>query len=317
MQKLTDKISEEMEVMTTPIEKIYSKLDGWLEALIVNLPNIVMAIIIFVFFIIFANFFSKFLNRLLQRRNLQVSVRSIIIKFITLIIISIGFFFSLSVLGLDKLLTTILTAAGVGAMAIGLALQGPLSNTFSGVILSFLPEIRIGDWVETHGFAGEVTEINLRSIVLKENDNNLVMIPNSKIADDAFKNFTRTSRSRIILSCGVGYESDLEFVEKITKEAVEPLFEQREGEEIEFAYTEFGDSSINFVIRFWTTVGRQRDILMAKHQAIVAIKKAFNENEINIPFPIRTLDFGKNKFRSDVITIENKVQENKPSENND
>ncbi|PZD79425.1 mechanosensitive ion channel family protein [Mesonia sp. K7] len=303
-----------MEVVTTPIEKIYTKLDGWLEALIVNLPNIVMAIIVFVIFLIFSNFFSKFLNRLLQRRNLQVSVRSIIVKLSTVIIISIGFFVALSALGLNSLLTTLLTGAGLLAMAVGLALQGPLSNTFSGVILSFLPEIRIGDWIETHGFAGEVTEINLRSIVLKENDNNLVMIPNSKIADDTFKNFTRTSRSRIILSCGIGYESDLEFVEKVTKEAIAPLFEQREDEEIEFAYTEFGDSSINFVVRFWTNVGRQKDILMAKHQAILAVKKAFNKNDINIPFPIRTLDFGKNKFRSDVITIENKMQANKSSE---
>lgn len=145
--------------------------------------------------------------------------------------------------------------------------------------------------METNGFSGEVIEINLRNIVVKESDNNYVMIPNSKIIDEPFKNFTRTARSRVMVNCGVGYSSDLEFVQKLTTETMQALFPQRGNEEVEFMYGEFGDSSINFVVRFWTDVTRNRDVLVAKNKAIIAIKKAYDQNGINIPFPIRTIDF--------------------------
>lgn len=135
-----------------------------------------------------------------------------------------------------------------------------------------------------------------------------MVIPNTKIVEDAFKNFSRTKRSRVMVTCGVGYESDLEKVQEVTVNAISEIFKQAGNEKIEFAYEGFGDSSINYVIRFWTDVTKQRDILFAKHKAILAIKKAYNANDINIPFPIRTLDFGKNKFRSETIHIDNSQQ---------
>ncbi len=292
--------------LSEAIGGIYDKLADWLDSIILNLPNFILAVLVFIVFIFIAKYVSKILNRLLLRRKIQHSVRDISIRILKLVIISFGFFIALGLLNLDKLLTSILAGAGVVGLAIGLALQGTLSNTVSGVILSFLPEIQIGDWVETNGYAGEVLEVNLRNIVIKQNDNNHVVIPNTKIVEDAFKNFSRTKRSRVMLTCGVGYESDLEKVQEITTEAISKIFKQKGNEQVEFAYEGFGDSSINYVIRFWTDCTKQRDILFAKHKAILAIKKAYNEHDINIPFPIRTLDFGKNKFRSETIHIRSK-----------
>ena len=166
-----------------------------------------------------------------------------------------------------------------------------------------MPRIQLGDWVETNGFAGSVEDINLRSIVIREADNNFVMIPNSLIIDSPFKNYTQTSRSRVFINCGVGYESDLELVEKLTVDTILKEFPQQSSEEVEFYYQEFGDSSINFVLRFWADVRKKRDILKAQNIAIKAIKKAYDAQDINIPFPIRTLDFAKNKFRSETLTI--------------
>lgn len=208
------------------------------------------------------------------------------------------------------MLTSVLAGAGVIGLAIGLALQGTLNNTFSGIILSFLPDIKIGDWIETNSHAGRVVDINLRSVTILETDNNFVIIPNSKIIEAPFKNFSGTTRSRVIVECGVGYESDLEFVKKVTTNAVAEIFKQNGNEQIEHFYTKFGDSSINYVIRYWADVKDRRDITKAQSDAIMAIKKAYNENNINIPFPIRTLDFAKNKFRSEVITIKNSDEQN-------
>lgn len=283
--------------------RILDKLQGWGENILLKLPNFILAVLICIIFWILAKYVSKFVRNVLMRKVSQASVKVMAGKTAFAVTVLVGFFFALGVMDLDKVLTSVLAGAGVVGLAIGLALQGTLSNTFSGVILSFLPRIQLGDWVETNGFAGSVEDINLRSIVIREADNNFVMIPNSLIIDSPFKNYTQTSRSRVFINCGVGYESDLELVEKLTVDTILKEFPQQSSEEVEFYYQEFGDSSINFVLRFWADVRKKRDILKAQNIAIKAIKKAYDAQDINIPFPIRTLDFAKNKFRSETLTI--------------
>ncbi|AVR46925.1 mechanosensitive ion channel protein MscS [Christiangramia fulva] len=280
------------------VKGIWDKLGGWLDSIIINLPNFFLAVIVFIIFIFIAKYVGKIFDRIFRNQIKQNSIRMMAIKVIKAIIIMVGFFVALGLLNLDKVLTSVLAGAGVVGLAIGLALQGTLNNTFSGVILSFLPEIQIGDWVETNGFAGSVTEINLRNIVIKQSDNNYVVIPNSKIVEEPFKNFSRTPRSRIFVNCGVGYSSDLEMVRDLTTKTIQDNFPQRGNEEVEFMYQGFGDSSINYVVRFWADVTKNRDILIAQHKAIIAIKKAYDANGVNIPFPIRTIDF-KNSLNLD------------------
>ena len=209
----------------------------------------------------------------------------------------IGFFVALGVMQLDKVLTSVLAGAGVMGLAIGFALQGTLSNTVSGFALSFQPKVRIGDYIDTEGKTGYVEEINLRSVTVRQPDNDYVIIPNKIFDENPFTNYSWTERGRVSVSCGVGYESDLQKVEDLVTKAISENFEQRTNEGVEFFYTEFGDSSINFVTRFWITVQQPKPKLEAQHKAIKLIKKTFNEAGINIPFPIRTLDFGKNKLR--------------------
>jgi len=266
----------------------------WLDALILNLPNFILAILVFALFIFIAKYTAKLIDRLLRAKGSQGSIRQITTKVIKVVIILIGFFVALGLLNLDKVLTTVLASAGVVGLAIGLALQGTLNNTFSGVFLSFLPQLQIGDWIDTNGYSGEVIEVSLRNIIIKEADNNFVVIPNAKIIEQPFKNFSRTPRSRVMLDCGVAYNSNLEMVETLTKDTIAKLFPPRENEEVEFMYQKFGDSSINFVVRFWTDVSNIRDVLLAKNKAIITLKKAFDKNNINIPFPIRTIDFSNN-----------------------
>lgn len=273
------------------VSGIYDKLTDWVDSMILNLPNFILAVLVFVLFMFIAKYAAKLTDKILLKKGSQASIRHMTARVVKIMVILIGFFVALGLLNLDKVLTSVLAGAGVVGLAIGLALQGTLSNTFSGVILSFLPELQIGDWVETNGYAGEVTEINLRNIAIRQSDNNYVVIPNSSIVDSPFTNFTRTKRSRVMLDVGVGYSSDLEFVKKLTIETIDKLFEQRGNEKVEFMYKEFGDSSINFVVRWWTDVSRNYDFLVAKDTAIIAIKKAYDENGINIPFPIRTIDF--------------------------
>lgn len=285
--------------------KLIEKLQGWGESFILKLPNFIIAVLVFIAFWIFAKYVSKFVRKILMSTVKQDSIRIMAGKTSFAITVLIGFFVALGIMDLDKVLTSVLAGAGVVGLAIGLALQGTLNNTFSGVILSFMPKLQLGDWVESNDYAGFVDEITLRNVTLKQSDNNYVIIPNSNIVDTPFKNWSQTARSRVFVNCGVGYESDLEQVKELTLKTLAAEFEQSPGEEIEFFYEGFGDSSINFVARFWFPVTKRKDMLVAQDRAIIAIKKAFDANDINIPFPIRTLDFGKNKFRSETLTIAN------------
>ena len=284
-------------------DQLQLNLENWANAFIEYLPNFILALLCLIFFVFLAKYVSKLLRKILNKTKAQESIKVISAKILRISIILIGFFIALGILDLNKVLTTVLGAAGVISLVIGLALQGTLHNTFAGLILSFLPKIQIGDWIETNDHAGKIIDINLRSLVLQTADQNYVIIPNAKIIDSDFKNYSRTPRGRISITCGVGYESDLDFVQKITTQAVEKEFPQRAMESIQFYYTGFENSSIDYILWFWSDVRDQRDVYDGRHRAILAIKKAYNKNGINIPFPIRTLDFGKNKFRSETIRV--------------
>ncbi|AEH02286.1 mechanosensitive ion channel family protein [Lacinutrix sp. 5H-3-7-4] len=282
--------------MTDELNKAYDllsdKLIGWFNAIIKNIPNLIIAIIVLVVFYYVAKYVSKLVGKLVSKKVHQDSLVNIITKMVAIVIIAAGLFLALGVLNLSKTLETLIGAAGVSGLVIGLALQGTLSNTFAGIVLSFRKSIELGHWVETNGFAGEVVEISLKNFVVKEADNKLVMIPNKSILENPVKNYSLTKKMRIIVSCGVGYESDLEQVKKLTKTAIAQQFSNIESEDdVEFYYQEFGDSSINFITRFWIKGNKAKDRITGQSDAIIAIKKAFDKENINIPFPIRTLQF--------------------------
>jgi small conductance mechanosensitive channel len=279
------------------ITNLWDKLDGWLNAIILKLPNLAIAILVMVIFYFAARGIKKLSHKVLFRKISDESIKHILSKFIYAIILLIGFFIALGVMQLDKVLTSILAGAGVMGLAIGFALQGTLSNTVSGFMLSFQPKVRIGDFIEAQDKSGYVEEIDLRAVTIRQPDNDYVIIPNKIFVDNPFTNYSWTERARITVSCGVGYESDLQKVEDLVTKIITENFEQQENESVEFYFTEFGDSSINFITRFWIQSRQPRPKFEAQHKAIKLIKKNFDEADINIPFPIRTLDFGKNKLQ--------------------
>lgn len=282
------------EIMKDQFEKSYDnvlgKLEGWVDAIIVNLPNLIIAIVVFVLSYFLAGFVRKFVEKALRRHVHQPSLRSLLATVASVIVIAGGLFIALGVLKLDTLLKSLLAGAGVAGLAIGLALQSSLSNTFSGIYLSVRDVLNVGDWIETNGYQGTVHEVNLRNTVIKEPDNNLVMIPNRMVVENPFKNFGLTKRIRVILKCGVSYNDDLREVERIAKECIADKFPTDENENIEFHYLGFGDSSIDFQLRFWVDATAKLNILEARSEAIKILKEAFDQNGIDIPFPIRTLN---------------------------
>ncbi len=286
--------------LDTAWDQMIIRLYSWFDQLIVNLPNIIIAIVVFIIVILLSKYLSKLTLKILSRSRLQVSMKNVIAKLISVFVILVGLFLILGILDLSKTLNTILAGAGVAGLAVGLALQGALSNTFSGIVLSYIKQIKFGDWIESNGYEGEVIDIDLRAVTIKQPDNNLVYLPNKLVLENPIKNFSSNAQSRVILNCGIGYSSDLEFVKNLVKKVIAEKFNSVSAEDdVIFLYKEFGDSSINFETRFWIKSTSALEVAKAKSRAMIYIKKAFDDNDINIPFPIRTLDFPKNFTMSD------------------
>ncbi|RKN75127.1 mechanosensitive ion channel family protein [Ulvibacterium marinum] len=272
--------------------KMVEKLESWFDALVVNLPNLIIAVLVFVIALVLSRYINKLSSKILERTKLQASMQNLISKLMSVVIILFGLFLVLGILNLSKTLNAILAGAGVVGLAVGLALQGALANTYSGIVLSYVKHLKFGDWIESNGFEGEVVDLDLRSVTLKQPDNNLVYIPNKLVVENPIKNFSTTAQSRVILGCGVGYSSDLNFVRELVIKRISEAFDEVENkEDIIFLYKEFGDSAINFEVRFWIDSTSALEVAKAKTEALILIKTAFDKNDITIPFPIRTLDF--------------------------
>ena len=273
------------------LQEMWNKLDGWFNSFIVNLPNIILAIVVFAISLLLSRYIKKLTLKILGKSSLQQSMKRVIAKIVAILVVLLGLFLVLGILNLSKTLNAILAGAGVAGLAVGLALQGALANTYSGIVLSYVKYIKFGDWIETNDYEGEVVDIDLRAVTIKQVDNNLVYIPNKMVVENPIKNYSTTAQSRVILECGVAYDSDLNQVRELVKKTIADNFDVVENkEDVLFLYREFGDSSINFETRFWIDSTSALEVAKAKTEAMVLIKQAFDKNGIEIPFPIRTLD---------------------------
>lgn len=272
---------------------IIEKLSGWLERMIEMLPNFVVAILLVLVFVVIAKYVRKGLQKLLARISDSKSLNSLITTIVYLVIVLVGAFIALSILNLDKAVTSLLAGAGIIGLALGFAFQDIASNFMSGIIMAIRKPIQIGDLVETNGVFGKVHKMTLRSTELINLQGQHFIVPNKLIFENPIQNFTSTQHRRVDLECGVSYGDDLPLVRKIAITAIEELdcIDQERG--VSLFFKEFGDSSINFQIRYWVKDGaEQAQYLHALSEGIIALKAAFDNNDIMIPFPIRTLDFG-------------------------
>jgi small conductance mechanosensitive channel len=282
----------ETEELNDAYEIVQGKLEEWITTFISMLPNIVVAIFVLILFYVIGRIMRKMVSNLLAKVTNNKTITSLLETIISISIIGIGVFIALSVLQLDGAVTSLLAGAGIIGLALGFAFQDIASNFISGVILSIRHPFGIGDIIETNDFYGTVQKLNLRNTIMRTVTGQIVYIPNKKVFENPLQNYTSTGFRRIDLSCGISYGDDLEKVKKITTEAVDNVEHVLSDRGIEFYYEEFGDSSINFQIRFWVRFKTNPDFWNVRSEAIMAIKKAFDENDIMIPFPIRTLDFG-------------------------
>ena len=276
------------------ISKLVGKLQAWLIAFVEMLPNLAMAIILFTAFFFLARMVEKFSKKQLIKVKLDQTISGFLSRLFFLIILILGTMMALSVLQLTGTVTSILAGLGILGLALGFAFQDTAANFMSGIYITFQQPYAIGDVIETtNGVMGNVIDIDLRVTKVQTFDGPVVYVPNRYLFQEDFINYTESGRRRLRVDCGISYGDDLEKVEKIAIKACSDVPGKIPDEEVTLFWTGFGDSSINFSVNIWLDYSREnRAWIGAKNQAIKNLKKAFDDNGIMIPFPIRTLDFG-------------------------
>ncbi|WP_425391947.1 mechanosensitive ion channel family protein [Ekhidna sp.] len=277
--------------ITKAIDILTNKLQGWLESLTAMLPNFVVAVIILLIFFFLAKMAKAVFNKLFEKFYDKSAVQNLFSTIVYISVLLIGLIISLNILHLKQTVTSLLAGAGIIGLALGFAFQDITANFISGIMIAIRKPIQVGDIIEVHDYMGEVEEINLRVTVVKTFQGLHVIIPNKEVFQSPLINYTKTDERRIDLEVGVSYGDDLEKAKKVALEAVNELPFLINDREVNLFYTGFGDSSINFVLHLWVRYP-EPSFLESRSMAIMAVKKAFDENDITIPFPIRTLDFG-------------------------
>lgn len=268
------------------------KFLDWLEGFLELLPNLVLALLVFLGFIFFARVIKKLTLSLFQRFSGNLAINRFLSQIISVIVVIYGLIVFLDIINLDRTITSLLAGAGILGLAFSLAFQDTVANFVSSIMIAARKPYVMGDIIETQGYFGTVEKINMRSTIIYVPEGQLITIPNKVVFENAIRNYTIKGKRRIDLEVNVSYAEDLEFVKKITVEAIAKIDYLLTDTQIDFFYKEFSSSSIKLVVRYWIRFARQNDYLTAVSDGIMNIHSAYRENGITIPFPIRTVDFG-------------------------
>ena len=250
--------------------------------------NIIFAIATLIVGMMVARFIAGTLHKVLTKRKLDNTIIDFVSHMVRYVIIAFVIIAALGRIGVET--TSFVAIIGAAGLAVGLALQGSLSNFASGVLIIALRPFKAGEYIEAAGTAGTVESVQIFSTTLTTPDNKFVVVPNSAILGGNIVNYSRKPTRRIDLIIGVSYNADL----AKTKAVLEAVLKANDGilksPEPLVAVAELADSSVNLVVRPWVN---SPDYWRFRFELMEAIKNNLDEAGIEIPFP--QMDIHMNK----------------------
>ncbi|MFQ3251232.1 MAG: small conductance mechanosensitive channel [Glaciecola sp.] len=271
---------------------IHDKVNSWMEAGVKHLPNMVVALIIVVVFAILARIASKVMSNILHRAFESKQIADLLSAIFKVIVFIAGVFIALEFLGLTGTVTSLLAGAGIIGLAIGFAFQDMTENLIAGIAMGVRKPFQIGDVIEAEGVFGTVKATNLRNTVIETFFGQLEIVPNKILFRNIVTNYTTTGERRIEVPVGISYADDVEHATEVIKDALKTKKFVSKEDEVEVFAEGFGDSSVNLLVWFWIDYPGHVGFMQARHEAVHLIHQTLTKNDILIPFPIRTLDFG-------------------------
>ncbi|WHQ76119.1 small-conductance mechanosensitive channel MscS [Pantoea sp. Lij88] len=257
---------------------------NWLvrnQALIISYAvNIVAAIAIMIIGMLIARIISNAVNRLLLARHIDATVADFLSALVRYGVIAFTIIAALGRIGVQT--ASVIAVLGAAGLAVGLALQGSLSNLAAGVLLVTFRPFRTGEFVDLGGVMGTVLHVQIFSTTLRTGDGKIVVVPNGKIISGNIVNFSREPVRRNEFIIGVAYEADVDEVIALLQQVVEADSRVLKEKGIQIGLNELAASSMNFVVRCWSNSGDLQDVYW---DLLKNFKRALDSKGIGIPYP--------------------------------
>jgi len=263
----------------------------------ISILSLLMLLLVLTVAVIVSRFFRKFLQtRILPRFHIESGLQYTMLRLVHYVIMGLGVLYAMKV-GFNVDLTSVAVIVGFLSVGIGFGLQYLAADIASGFILLFERPIRMGDWIRlANDMEGKVESISLRSTVIITNENLAVILPNSKLVQNSFVNYSYGSTTvRINIPIDVAYGSDMEKVTAALVEATESVPRVLNEPKPRVHFAAFGESALNLQIRLW--ISEPRDHTAIQSEVNFAIDRAFRKYGIEIPFPHRDIHLRDGSIR--------------------
>jgi len=242
--------------------------------------NLVTAIVIFYVGRMVVRILTRGIRKVMEAQEVDKTLITFVSNLASMVLLIFVIIAAVGALGVQT--TSFIAVLGAAGLAIGLALQGSLSNFAAGVLIVLFRPYKVGDWVEAAGISGSVEEVQILTTVLKTGDNKQVIVPNAQIMGSIITNYSANDTRRVDMVIGVSYDDDLDKVRSTLEELVAAEDRILDDPPCTIAVSALADSSVNFVVRPWVKTSDYWGVMFDMTEAI---KKRFDKDGISFPFP--------------------------------
>jgi small-conductance mechanosensitive channel len=250
------------------------------------LPKVVFSLTVFVLGLLVAGFLSGLMRQAVQRRGAGLEAELLVSKITRWSIVVVVSIVALQQIDFD--VTAFLTGLGIVGFTIGFAIQDVSKNFVAGLLLLLQQPFNIGDAIKVGDFSGTVTSVDLRATGLQTIDGREVLIPNAEVFTSPIEKYGRDTHRRVEIAAGVAYECDLDHVAEVALRVIKGIDGVLPAPEPSVIFDHLGPSTVDLVAYFW--IDRSKiSVLRARDAGVRAIKAAFEEEGIDMPYPIQTV----------------------------
>ena len=255
--------------------------DSGLDIVLTYGPKLLLAIITLLIGLWLIKFFSKGLRKTFEKREIEASLSKFLVSLIN---VTLKILLIISVVGMIGVqMTSFIALLGAAGLAFGMALSGTLQNFAGGVVIILIKPFKVGEFIEAQGHMGTVEEIQIFNTILKTPANQVIFIPNGGLSTSSIVNYSRENTRRMDLTFGISYSDDIDKARKILDDIIkndDRILNQ--PAEPMIAVKELNDSSVDMLVRMWLKNEDYWDFYWGIREKV---KKAFDDQNISIPFP--------------------------------
>ena len=220
------------------------------------------------------------IRKVMRAQEVDKTLETFVCNLVRTVLLVVVIIAAMGQLGIET--TSFIAIFGAAGLAVGLALQGSLSNFAAGVLIVLFRPYRVGDFIEAAGIAGVVEQVQILTTVLRTGDNKQIIVPNGQIMDSIITNYSANDTRRVDMVIGVSYDDDLDKVRSTIQELIDAEERILDDPACTIAVSALADSSVNFVVRPWV---KTPDYWGVMFDLTEAIKKRFDQEGISFPFP--------------------------------